>query len=325
MNLKKWDDIKEEFCHALIIGNGASIAMDKCFDYRRLWTKAVKSGAIKSNLDALSKDLKTGTNFESLLRQLLIAGTVNKGLGIKDKSSTIKGSYDKLRKALIDTVRDIHCSHNDVVGDLPKAADFLKHFKTVFSLNYDLLIYWAIMHGNNRTILKDCFNKGSFTDDWTGWRINNRTLVFYPHGGLQFARWSDDTETKLDTTTSAVNLLAHVLKTWRQKSVEPLVVTEGGSKQKMRSIKRSNYLSTVYRDILPTSGPTLVIYGWSINKKLDGHLLRQIQKGGYKKVAVAVHRPSTRNIKEFMTRAKKNIGIKNITFFDAESAGCWIY
>ena len=324
MNLKKWNDIKEDFRDALIIDNGASIAIHKDFNYPNLWGEAVKRNRISIELQDLADRLETGKNFEALLSPLLLAETINDTFKVKGKSIITK-SYDKHRRALIDTVRDIHCCHGNVKQYLPRAADFLKHFQTVFSLNYDLLIYWAIMRGKNHKVVKDCFDNGSFTDDWEDWRRNNRTLVFYPHGGLQFARWSDDTETKLDTTTSADNLLEHVLKTWRQKSVEPLVVAEGGSKQKMRSIKRSNYLSTVYRDILPNCGPTLVIYGWSINKKLDGHLLRQIQKGGYKKVAVAVHKPSTRNIKEFMARAKKNIGIQNIIFFDAESAGCWIY
>ena len=332
MTLKKWEDISKEFKHALILGNGASIALHADFKYKSLWRNAIGDGLISAELEPLAKRLKTGVNFELLLRQLWIAEIVDDHFKID--ASEIKDAYTKLRNGLIETVRKIHCSHDTVIDDLRKARPFLKNFKTIFSLNYDLLVYWAIM-ANEETDdghkFKDCFLSGFFDKNWERFRtpLQNetaRTLVFYPHGALQFVQVKNGTDKKIDRAKSYKDLLSNVFSRWKTPSNRPLFVAEGDSSEKMRSIRRSSYLSTVYYEALPRSGPTLVIYGWSMNKKVDGHLLEQIRKGEYTKLAIAVHRPTTRNITDYITQIGlmlRGFGITDITYFDAESEGSW--
>ena len=70
MTLEKWNGILEEFTDALILGNGASIAIHRDFAYDSLWKVAIDHGLISPKFQNLADDLKTGANFELLLRQL---------------------------------------------------------------------------------------------------------------------------------------------------------------------------------------------------------------------------------------------------------------
>ena len=103
MTLKKWEDISKEFKHALILGNGASIALYPRFKYKSLWRNAIDNGLISAELEPLAKRLKTGVNFELLLRQLWTAEIVDNQFKID--ASKIKDAYTELRKRLIKTVR----------------------------------------------------------------------------------------------------------------------------------------------------------------------------------------------------------------------------
>ena len=334
MTLSQWNDISKEFKHALILGNGASIALHRDFNYESLWKTAIDDELISSKLQSLANDLKTGANFELLLRQLWTAEIVDGHFGID--TSEIKNAYTKLREGLIKTVRKIHCSHDTVIGDLRDAIPFLRNFKTIFSLNYDLLVYWAIM-ANEETDdghkFKDCFLGGFFDKDWEKFRTPHRnetasTLVFYPHGALQFVQDKDGTDKKIDRVNQLEELLDKVLSRWEDPSILPLFVAEGDSSEKMRSIRRSDYLSTVYYDVLPESGPNLVIYGWSMDEKVDGHLLKQISKGKYTRLAISVYQSTEQGIADYIAETDRKLerfGITDITYFDAESEGSWIY
>ena len=335
MTLKKWENIKDEFTDALILGNGASIAVHDGFSYTSLWEIANDNGWISEKLKLLVETLKTGSNFELLLRKLLTAEIVDDEFEID--ASKIKKASAELRTALINAVRNIHCSHEDVIPKLNIAIPFLKNFKTVFSLNYDLLVYWIIMASNDNSQghpIKDCYNSGVFEENWEKYRekYNSeiaRTLVFYPHGALQlFTSKTNDLDQKINSEHHSGDLLESVLHDWKNKPVIPLFVAEGDSVKKLQAIRGSTYLSIVYYDALPKSGPTLVIYGWSMDAKVDAHLLKQISNRNYKKLAVAVHRPTIPDIAKFITETKgnlKRLGINDVTYFDAESKGSWIH
>ena len=73
-------------------------------------------------------------------------------------------------------------------------AEFMKRFETVLSLNYDLLVYWAMLKGNDEygNWFKDGFiDEGRFDNDYEVLReplgAERATLVFYPHGNLILA------------------------------------------------------------------------------------------------------------------------------------------
>ena len=300
MTLENWEDIKEEFKQgSLIVGNGFSIGINDKFAYESLQEEAKKE-SLSENLCNLAEELRTGTNFELLLRQLYTTKIVNEKLDL-DTEGKVECNYAELRSALITTIKAIHCEHSDVDCELRKRIDFLKHFNTVFSLSYDLLVYW-IINLNNRIAdnnedkaqktIKDCFDREVFSyDDWEKYRKpylkeEDRTLVFYPHGALHLLQTEDGSVKKIVTGES--RLLEAIEQHW-QNNV-PLFVSEGDSEEKSRSILGNRYLQTIYHQIFPNSlkKGKQVIFGWEMSE-FDEHLIKIIISAKPRKIAIGIH------------------------------------
>lgn len=188
MTLCRWEDIKCDFQDNLILGNGSSIAVDGGFQYRSIFEKACEKNYLKGNEKEIFRKFKT-TDFELILNKLLSAHIINEILGA---NKSIGSVYLNIKKALIDTVCSFHPKHKGVRDKFADMYLFLESFKTVFSLNSDLLVYWAILAANKKYgfhRFKDCFIDGTFNRDVATLRESTVeektvTLVFYPHGAL---------------------------------------------------------------------------------------------------------------------------------------------
>ena len=247
--IRQWSDIKDRFDGgALILGNGASMAIHAGFGYSSLREAAKDKGHITPQVADIFRAFDTN-DFELVLRRLWEATLVNKALGVEP--GRVEQAYQQVRTALISTVRDIHISHEDAKRHFTPMFQFMKSFDTVFSLNYDLLVYWAMMasQGELRRWFKDGFQEGGvFREDWETLRkpygADGTTLVFYPHGSLLTARREDYTEGKLTLPPGVgATLLDRILQLWETGSASPLFVSEGTAEHKKMSIANSNYLS----------------------------------------------------------------------------------
>lgn len=325
-----WSEIKEDFREGLILGNGASIALHECFTYQSLLKQAGKKHFIEESVKDVFQHLHT-KDFERVLRMLWHTSSINKALKIKDVKT--RKAYKNLRVALVRTVRSIHPRYTQVSDSLPQIAKFMKRFKMVVSLNYDLLVYWAMLLENTRhqNRFKDCFIHGEFDSEWERYlepygSAPRSTLVFYPHGNLALATDFNGSETKL-TAGSFSNILDTAISNWQTGAYTPLFVSEGTSKQKVSTIRRSHYLNTVHGSVLPKLGKRLVIFGWSLSNN-DSHIVKAICKGGLTEVAVALV-TSEPNLEERRAEIKRKINNASnhrsitVIFFDANSRGCW--
>lgn len=303
MELEKWGDIKDDFQEStLILGNGFSIGIYDKFKYDSLWNEAKKKPTCGETREPLTEELcsvatqlGTGTNFELLLRQLYTAKIVNEELGL-DTEGKVEDNYANLRTALIDTIKEIHCDLNDVQFKLHQRIVFLKQFNTVFSLSYDLLIYWIInLNSNTQQLFGDGFLNGVF--DYDGWetfreRMNKPTLIYSPHGALHLVQ-DKNGEVKKIQRTGSNPLLSQITNAWLddQKKVHPLFVAEGTSDEKLRAIQSNAYLHTVYHQVFPKSikNAKLVIFGWAMSDKFDKHLINKITSSEPTKIAIGIH------------------------------------
>lgn len=332
MPVEQWDDIRDEFSDALLIGNGASVAIHPEFNYSSLWQKAVEDGHISDELLEIVRELDLGSNFEIILRHLWVASTVNRAFEID--ADPIDSAYDELRAALISVVGDIHCGFNDVLPQLRRIGNFCQGFETIFSLNYDFLPYWSFQDSNDRQgehVFKDCFNNGRLVEGWEDYREpvkgeEHCTLYFYPHGALHLVS-DEGGERKL--RANGERLLDTAAEAWENDGCLPLFVSEGSNRAKLRAIRRSEYLSRVYNEVLPRSVRTLTVYGWSLSRE-DNHLLKKIGNGQCDRIAVSVHLPSVPDGDvEGHLREKRRLlrrhGINDIVFYDAQSEGCWAF
>lgn len=331
--LYDWSEIKKRFKDNLILGNGASIAIADRLSYRSLYKQVCESGKLNDEIMTMFERFQT-TNFEFIMKLLLEASQVNKVLNIDDGKT--KEYYYELRDSLISTIRDIHPTHHKVEPLLLQIANYLANFRTILSLNYDLLVYWSMLVGNENlkcNWFKDCYVRGEFEKDFSYLRrplppAKGSTLVFYPHGSLFLATDIYGNEEKLSRSEDEF-LLETVLSRWKEKEYIPLFVSEGNTKEKFHAITRSNYLNTVYDSILTKIKGSLVIYGWSASEQ-DAHIFDAIDHRGITDIAVSVHikNPHWESYCEKIeNRIASTHNLRNVIpcFFDSQCEGCWIY
>lgn len=249
----------------LILGNGASMAVSSSFSYTNLFGKACNDSILNQTSKNLFETLQT-TDFELVMNKLRQAYIINEVLQL-DTDNVALHTYDNIRQSLIKTIKEIHVQYADAIFQIDNIRKFLEKFKTVISLNYDLLIYWAIMASNDRKPykMKDCFTNhidGNLGFEYDIEKLRepynggpDPTLVFYPHGNLILASNENNDELKIRINNNT-NLFDAIGEKWKQKYV-PLFVSEGSSEQKLKAIRRSTYLNFVYENVLSHLEPTV--------------------------------------------------------------------
>ncbi|WP_348766938.1 DUF4917 family protein [uncultured Salinisphaera sp.] len=330
MRLYDWNELEEHFQDTVILGNGASISVDNRFAYSSLLEKARQTGYITDSISQVFEHFET-SDFELVLEMLWHASHINEALQVRDQKT--HQAYQEVRAALINAVRQVHPEYEDVNDCVLKIGQFLKNFKTVFALNYDLLTYWSMLRFNGDMggiWFKDCLIDGVLDPNWTRlrepYRADGATLVFYPHGHLAWASSLSGQEIKINASRMN-SLLNCIFDAWQTAKFSPVFVSEGDTSQKVNSISRSQYLSTVFRQVFPEKKQSLVIYGWSLGDQ-DTHILKQLESARIPLCAVSVHSGvpnKERYCDDIKAKLKRylNNNLK-VYFFDASSPGAWI-
>lgn len=324
--IKQWLEIQENYGGSIILGNGASMATDGRFSYSSLKEYAVEHEFFSQNVTSLFDFFGTD-DFELILRIVWQATNVNAALNVEDNAT--EQAYIDTRSSLINTVRAVHPCHADVADQFLAIYSFLKSFETIVSLNYDLIVYWVMMFGQgieDGHVFKDCIISSRFRNEWQELRNpigreQRCSLVFYPHGNLMLAR--DKVEDERKITANDQRLLDGVLQHWENRHYVPLFVSEGTSEQKVKSIRGSNYLNTVYREVLTSLSENVVLYGWGLGAQ-DIHILKKMAKSNIRRVAVSVFQED----QVFCNRAYETLTSElgnnvEIEFFNCASEGCW--
>jgi len=323
----EWEEIAQNYRgSSLLLGNSASMSIDDRFGYTSLVDHARENGLFTQDIQQLFNFFNT-TDFELVLRLVWQASNVNRALLIPDDRT--HAAYVRVRECLIESVRDIHPEYQEISEHLPTLYRFLKNFRTVISLNYDLILYWSIMYGvdvHDHHSLKDCFVNGQFYENWRRLRDpiygnTSTTLAFYPHGSLVLSRNNIESESKV--VGNGNGLLEAILQAWQSEQVVPLFVSEGTSQQKINSIQSSSYLNTVYREVLTTLEPSLVIYGWGLWEQ-DLYILQRIALAQVRNVAVSVYGSDQAYCNRVSHTIQQILGAQvQIQFFHSNSPGVW--
>jgi len=346
----KWREIAAHFTDNLIVGNGGSIAVcpDR-FRYKDLHAYAVNNELLKSNvIDVFKKATPRNPDFEKVLYQLWLADFINKKFDVeKSERERVREGYTLVRRALINTVKDIHPKQAQIESKLQQIGRFICNFSNVLYLNYDLILYWASLKVNSKEKhrCKDGFSSKAsnkrtsisrlkFSDDlekiWEPYNGNSAsTAIFYPHGSLMlYQTRAKHEERKLGLAGD--DMLDIITEFWAKNDNQPLFVCEGSSDEKLASVSGSNYLTTVYQKVIPRLKNSFVIYGWSMGEE-DEHIIRQLKRESISKVAVSIVRKdrSEQSISKeqgYITDKLSNlVSEENIYFFDADSKGCWCH
>lgn len=325
--IQQWANVSKSYRGTILLGNGASIAVSPRFAYASLLEYALDRSLLAADVQQLFEFFQT-SDFELVLRLVWQASNVNRSLKIPDART--HDAYLGVRESLIRSVQEIHPEHHEISNHLPNIYGFLKNFNTVISLNYDLIVYWAMTYGlevQDQHSFKDCFVNGVFDENWQRFRQSigpldrATTLVFYPHGSLILCRNFVEQESKINN--QGAGLLGSILELWKTEKFVPLFVSEGLATQKVSSIQNSYYLSTVYREVLSTPKADLTIYGWGFGEH-DLHLLRKMGGTGIQRVAISVYGNDQPYCNRSFHIIHEHLGHHvHVDFFDCQSNGCW--
>lgn len=335
INILDWNNISDRYNRStILLGNGSSIAVSNSFNYGSLLDRAREN--FNQNGDRLFERFRT-VDFELILRMVWQSKEVIDSINNHDcvHYRKLQWVYEDIRNGLIESVRNVHPSYSDINTEekLQKISNFLRDFDTIISLNYDLIIYWASLNQqDNSYSFKDCFIGGKFYDNWKRLRDPIRgarycSLIFYPHGNLILYKNNEDilsSEFKFSSNED-VGLLDTILSRWENGGTLPLFISEGVTEQKIKSIKSSYYLSTIYREVLPERKETLVIYGWGFGEQ-DIHILKQMKECGIRNIAVSVYNENEEYCLNAQRVIRRELGeAVAVDFFHSNSEGCWIF
>jgi hypothetical protein len=294
MKLETFDDVLESIeknktrrAFHLLLGNGFSMAYDsQIFSYN-----ALHDFISKIDDDDLSKILGVieTKNFELIMQQLdSFSVLIDAFDGDPELKQKIDEASAKLKRSLLDAVNALHPPHVFAVPDDKSEAcsKFLKVFfdanGSVFSTNYDLLLYWVLMRNHivehNDGFGREQENPDEFVppeeQEWSElrWGKNkDKQNIYYIHGALPYF------DAGIEIVKEEYDQQGYLLEkiNMRMNRGEyPIFVTAGNGDDKLSHIMHNHYLSHCYDKLSSLEG-SLVTFGFNFGE-YDHHIINAI-------------------------------------------------
>ncbi len=306
---------------SLLLGNGFSRAWrDDIFNYANLLAQA-EFGPRDQSLRQLFDRLET-YDFEAVARSLQAAHLV---VSIYSPDSPILNEInedlERLKSALIVAISNTHPSHPGDVSDAEYTAvrQFLSRFVQIFTVNYDLLFYWA------RNM--DLPPPGWDSDD--GFRTHRRWQeqdteqnAHFLHGSLHIYQARNGVM-KVAFSHNQRRIIEQV-REGLDRGRFPLFVSEPTAAKKLDRIEHNPYLNACYRTLGTLEG-SLIVLGHSLDEN-DSHIFKQIRRSKVRRIFVSLHGDENT---EGNLRTKANalafLGAdgRTVDFFDSATAPVW--
>lgn len=260
----------------LLLGNGFSIACDPVFRYDSLYDHAVAAG-LSERAQAVFERLGEN-NFEGAMSLLEDARWVGQQYGLGDDGErAMLDDVQHLKRALIEAIGESHLSHSGEVPNEKKEAalDFLNPYHNVFTVNYDLLLYWVTMFREPHPF-EDGFRADPDDQD-TPYvifqeRMGRRPGLYFIHGALHLYRAAG--ELRKHTWIRTGEPLIDQIRDSLAAGQYPVFVAEGSADNKLAQIRGDAYLSYCLGKLGRIRNP-LVILGHSL-RAADRHILETI-------------------------------------------------
>lgn len=318
----------------LLLGNGFSRACrDDIFSYARLFERA-KFDRVSNEARSAFNVLET-QDFEIVMRALRQASRLAE-IYVADSpelARKLENDAVGLKNLLVETIA---ANHPARPGDIPlekyaACKQFLSHFKNVYTLNYDLLLYWATMQTE---VAPNVPRDDGFREpddgpcEYVTWDIEktDNQSIHYLHGALHVFDAGAEIQkfTWANTGIALVDQIRAALESGRY----PLFVSEGTAREKMARIQHSNFLGRTYRSFAKIGG-ALFVFGMSMAEN-DEHILELIDRGKTRILAIGLYGDPTSQANAAIVQRMEAVKSKrkgrypvDIYYFDAASAQVW--
>lgn len=300
----------------LLLGNGFSA---EYFSYQSLLgASGIKDGTPLHNV---FKALST-VDFEKVVRALEDAALVEKAYGHDARVADLLHHAQEVREALLNAVSATHPPHREELSfKYESSSRFIAKFNSIFSLNYDLLLYWVNLQSCR---LGDGFGLGEKRGSFHGpFKTSARCELYNLHGGLHL--FTDDQGEIYKGINLKDGVVWTIIDEIKNRKRLPVYVAEGNSAEKMKKINSVKYLRVCYEKLKNNGGVTFV-YGHSANDN-DAHIYKAIFESSTQHIYFGLHRPTVESLSEIESQLVKYQKLwgpdKLVTFFDSESASVW--
>lgn len=321
--LKTFSQVLEETdkgTRHLLLGNGFSRSWnDNIFSYENLLDKSDfgnRDKAIKGIFE------KLGTyDFEEVMQTMV--SSVYVAQSFNEYPAFVEAIYrdaECLKNSLLETIAKTHPNLPTEVSDKQyiSVRTFLLKFSNIFTVNYDLLLYWA---RNMRNLeprnfdTDDGFRSGG---EWTGNEPDQN--VFFLHGGLHL--YDEAGTIKKHTYTEYGGAIIDQVRGNLNLNKFPIFVAEPSHIKKLDRIRHNPYLNYCYEQFGKIE-ENLVILGHSMNET-DSHIFNQAASSGVKNVYVSLfgNQNSQKNRKT-KSNAESYFNKCAVHFYNAESVQVW--
>lgn len=325
--LQSWDEIKDRYKNGkLIIGNTFSCYLNEPMDYNHpkeifqnalddknalyflhdkpffyLFTKKFLKEQVKTTkkfLRIFFQDFSLEEMFRSLYDTKVMVRLLYKHsqslqkIDVTPPKDFLTMQYEILKEMYSFVLQKIHTNFHSIEANYPYYLDFLKHFRYIFSISYDLSLQWCII--KDVDWFQDGFGKQSKTSKKVFFSPDNfakrdtNTHVFYLHGN--FSLQKDEVQNITKIAPKGDNLV-HRICEYIETDRFPVIITEGDKNYKKKAVQSEKvYLNRIYEEYLPQELDTekgysnsLVIYGpimeseeYILEKVLENPLLGTI-------------------------------------------------
>lgn len=323
----------------LLLGNGFSIALKPdIFTYEALYNDA--DFAAVPHAEAIFEVLKT-RDFESVIKVLVDMSrvlTVYDGVP-PELIEQIESDAEAIKTILVNAIASRHPDRPYDVSDEEYVAcrRFLSHFidSKIYTLNYDVLLYWTLMHEDDDDLDLKCDDGFRTPEDdsdapYVTWQDSQSPSVYFLHGALHLFDAGHELQ-KYTWSRTDIPIIEQI-RAALDEDRYPVFVSEGDSTAKLTKIMHSAYLHKGVRS-LESIQSNLFIFGHSLDPS-DDHILSLIEHGKVSKLFISIYGDAAANgnpaiiqranemiaKRDEIYRGKKPL---NIEFFDAESAEVW--
>ena len=252
-----------------------------------------------------------------------------------------------LRQALIDAILETSpTGHSELPFSLCCGFSFLAQAGQVFTLNYDLLLYWLVLHRLNCSICTQSHSDAIFGDGfaksytgtdgfrrcrWRNYFPAEYRPIYFIHGAMHLIA-ENGSATKLvvpsgDGASPFPPTLSELVQKRRFKGLlPPLFIAEATPSAKMGQIEQNEYLRTAIRCFSSMPGH-MIAHGVGFNEQ-DEHLWQRIEQNDcLKSLNVGIYGGLT---EEWNQRLIERVGAiasrhghLTLRFYQSQSAPVW--
>lgn len=325
----------------LLLGNGFSMAYNpKRFSFTSLLDNAVERELITKTSPIYKVFTQFDTkDFEEVVKLLETSTKVLKTYGVLSKADEKKILDDSksLKKYLVDVITNNHPDKITEISDdeFFNSSSFIKNFEKVYTLNYDLLLYWSCI--KLQSFIQEEQIQDSILDISDGFydpheQTTNYVVfgndgasqnIYFLHGGLHiFDKKSEIIKNTFSRTDKS--LKEQTLENLN-KDIYPIFVSEGTSEQKKAKIIHNAYLNHCYKSLssIGTKNSSLVIFG-TLLKRNDTHIRKAILKSKVENIYIGVsNEDEAKEFDDFIEQSSKLKKAKKVYFYDYRTAKVW--